>query len=794
MPFQKTVADIPTAVDYSATPAMPGSGASIQLAGEVAGETIKGVQKNRLESDVQQTADVATAVAGAVAEKGATAFTPTGELNTEGLSPDLQQQISRVKANAGDKFKRIANAVRQGAKSEAAAALETEATVRRLVSQTPGFGSEIKQLARELVGFDPSGYALRQILGVDKPRGSTRQTAQEKRIEEAQVIQDGLARVGQNIPLDTILGNLAIRDRAKMQQEILDADLDIGTHNLRQWAQTSFVEAGPDLTATLLNVAQMGAEGGVTEPAQYTNAVIQQREAHKQLFRSQVASRGGMDVGQAQAIEGQIDSLYAPLLKSVEQNQLGKLLETKLDVVAKVNQLWGKQATPKLTRIVDAYGPQVGGQILEMMSNIADPKQFELVFSFDPGLREVIQQGKLTQTQAADGVEAVISKVISGENLTEDDLQFRKMAETLVTQPGNKETREAFVKGLGQGGAPVRAVSILTEKVHRSQATPDEIKFVKNQFDTYVGTAATEDVPGNLVDSIARELLELDVQGIQGQLQATPITQRGIRAAMMGLAPKATGQVKLTIPYDPTRQGTALDFQTTSMKRLQPFLDAAIAKGYAADLGVSPTTFAQDMIARVNARMDKLRVVEEEQTKELVETTKEQSMYTKIFDPAAVMGWALPENRPQTEEAKAAAEEELVNTYLEVVKLTESGGDPNAVSSAGALGEMQVMPSTATDKSLIARGLTLAKKNPDGTFDKEDLARFGRDYFKLQLKDFSGDFEAALIAYNAGPGNAKKWLAAGRDYSVLPRRQETEPYVRRAMKHLAELTKSKRGE
>jgi hypothetical protein len=49
---------------------------------------------------------------------------------------------------------------------------------------------------------------------------------------------------------------------------------------------------------------------------------------------------------------------------------------------------------------------------------------------------------------------------------------------------------------------------------------------------------------------------------------------------------------------------------------------------------------------------------------------------------------------------------------------------------------------------------------------------------------YDGDVEAALIAYNAGAGNADKFVAAGRDYDVLPQTMQTQPYVDKIMGQL----------
>lgn len=84
---------------------------------------------------------------------------------------------------------------------------------------------------------------------------------------------------------------------------------------------------------------------------------------------------------------------------------------------------------------------------------------------------------------------------------------------------------------------------------------------------------------------------------------------------------------------------------------------------------------------------------------------------------------------------------------------TESNFDPRAVSSAGAIGLMQIMPSTfAWLMALLGETHeTVALYDPDINI------RYGT-YFLRYLYDYYGRYDTAFAAYNAGMGNVSRWL------------------------------------
>ena len=101
---------------------------------------------------------------------------------------------------------------------------------------------------------------------------------------------------------------------------------------------------------------------------------------------------------------------------------------------------------------------------------------------------------------------------------------------------------------------------------------------------------------------------------------------------------------------------------------------------------------------------------------------------------------------------KQSVNEFELDVYLvyAVIK-TESGFDANALSEKGAVGLMQIMPSTA---SFIAKELGASSYD---LYDANCNIRFGCFYLKYLLEKYKS-VPNAIIAYNAGEGRVNNWL------------------------------------
>ena len=122
-------------------------------------------------------------------------------------------------------------------------------------------------------------------------------------------------------------------------------------------------------------------------------------------------------------------------------------------------------------------------------------------------------------------------------------------------------------------------------------------------------------------------------------------------------------------------------------------------------------------------------------------------------------------NKASGTESMDAIFEEAASTYnvsvnlIKAVAKAESGFNPSAVSKSGAIGVMQLMPSTAR---------SLGVTDP---YDARQNIMGGTKYLRQNLDRFNGNVSLALAAYNAGPNAVQK-------YGGIPPYQETQNYVK----------------
>ena len=99
-------------------------------------------------------------------------------------------------------------------------------------------------------------------------------------------------------------------------------------------------------------------------------------------------------------------------------------------------------------------------------------------------------------------------------------------------------------------------------------------------------------------------------------------------------------------------------------------------------------------------------------------------------------------------------------TMVHAIARQESQFADNAISHAGARGLMQLMPRTAQEQ---AGKLGITYLSADLIGSPSTNLQLGDAYFARMMDYYGGSYPLAVAAYNAGPGNVNKWLAANGD-------------------------------
>lgn len=163
-----------------------------------------------------------------------------------------------------------------------------------------------------------------------------------------------------------------------------------------------------------------------------------------------------------------------------------------------------------------------------------------------------------------------------------------------------------------------------------------------------------------------------------------------------------------------------------------------------------------------------IRAQEAAQTATTANTTAYASSFSDVLGQAAASyGQDDPLATTRTSDlsaifAEASSTFGVSVNLLQAIAKAESNFNADAVSSAGAVGIMQLMPATAA-----AMGVTDSR-------DAYQNIMGGAKYISQLLSQYSGNVSLALAAYNAGSANVDK-------YGGIPPFTETQNYVKKVL-------------
>jgi len=132
----------------------------------------------------------------------------------------------------------------------------------------------------------------------------------------------------------------------------------------------------------------------------------------------------------------------------------------------------------------------------------------------------------------------------------------------------------------------------------------------------------------------------------------------------------------------------------------------------------------------------------------------------EALSPAEVRGlprdfWTMLYPQVFWPEVSQLAQTKSLNPYLVLsIIRQESAFNPAAISSSGARGLMQLMPTTAQE---LLTKLKLPQEPASRLHDPQLSIALGTHYFAGLMQRYQGNVVLALTGYNAGPARASRW-------------------------------------
>lgn len=176
------------------------------------------------------------------------------------------------------------------------------------------------------------------------------------------------------------------------------------------------------------------------------------------------------------------------------------------------------------------------------------------------------------------------------------------------------------------------------------------------------------------------------------------------------------------------------------------------------------------LVGQVNDENSAEKSLDLKELTNLLSNRRVQNVSTKVSDLSNLSKDERINNAIDLASKKYGVDKNLIRAIIK----QESNFNPNAVSSAGAMGLMQLMP-----ENLKEDGVT-------DPFNIEQNIDGGTKQLKGYLQRYNNNVEMALMAYNAGPGTVqKRGVKSVADLYKMP--AETRNYVVKIMNNLSKL-------
>lgn len=662
-------------------------------------------------------------------EEAATEISQIARLDRTGqLSVAQAEQLARTSAL----FRKYAQARRQGAMTDTAADIAVESELKRVASAFPMLAEDVRAEATTAMGFDPTGSQYDFL--TEGPNLSANATLSDKLRVKAQEI--GAAT---GMDSEAIFEMMMDNQLNEIRLNSLQQKASLNKLGLSDSVQKTQLEVSSVIDQFRENILFTMNDEGVDDITQLSPQAIAGMQGNLRRIqtrmidqlRSSLAGQPGATASFISARVKEVRSRFDTFITGLDYFSNEKIVSAEYSTRKKLADMYIKGMFPVINMFeqLGAQNPvQLGAAVVGTDSPILqNMAQYSAAIDVVTGKVGDIQ--KFSDTLGA---------IFSGNSGALLSSHSRRDAVGMA-----KSVAAGVVRGnLGESEASAGALETLRELGELGFVMEDVVSNPGN----FVNNKAVTTFLKNRTSTMATNQLALAIQEAgRGNIRLTYGDGRiQVEVDPSSLPPNTTiDEAKLRVWGDISQQ----------LLEIEQYAGSLNNNSMARAVGES----TQEYIRSMNEALSKDLTASDF-------STSARDLNREMFPVSAGF-------------VRSIAVEEGVDPDLAVaVARQESalGAADSAMSSAGAVGIMQLMPGTARDLGLVV--------SEDGTIDEryneEKNTRAGVQYLSKLSKKYDGDYVLVTAAYNWGLGNVDNLLKSNNDTTIQDIPQETRDYVK----------------
>ena len=509
--------------------------------------------------------------------------------NLEDEFGGLATDVAALRANvdledATDRMKRLAKGAKQGRLSDTAIKLETEALLKSAIEKNPLFASKLRRRAAEVLGFDPTGTEMQQLLGFGHREPKREMTGAERRRQKAQGFADlGLGNVDdlEKLLAKAELGEVNVQfvsDQAKLGEIGSDAILNASLDNV-----DSYVSDATGALMTAISEGGFTAVDSTMRVAELNKSLESAWTRHRQALTDGNINLSASKLGEQRRL---FDLKFEPIREMFRDDATMEVILTKqnraLIAQASIN---GYDMFPGLAAVNAAVGQAGVAAYFTVMASVKSESQIELIKRNNPAFAAIADnKAEMTRAMRSSFNRIMGVPTTTGETGRLPELEIPGLDDQvrngMVRDQKDPEVRNKVLESLKAKGQNFKTFGHYAQSGVRAKSTPEEVNYI-----------------------VERWGVEFDP--IMARVASTMKGVEGLSLSVSGgvLSIESVGSVAANAPPSMAVLGNFAQIPSDliiDIKRLNA-MNGLVQNGWAGDVGENPTGFLARTINRVES-------------------------------------------------------------------------------------------------------------------------------------------------------------------------------------------------